>query len=1367
MANNNAHIVIPKLTKDNYDNWCIQMRALLGSQDVMEIVEDGYTEPASKEAEGTLTEAQATTLRADRKKDCKAKSIIYQGLDEATFEIIASAKSSKEVWDTLLKTYKGADKVKRIRLQTLRGEFESLRMKSNESIAEFYTRVMVVANQLRRNGETLTDMRISEKILRSLDPKFDFIVVALEETKDLETMSVEELVGSLQAHEQKVTRRSDDRVLEQALQSKLSINEKRYEQGGTSQQGRERGRGSRGRGSEARSRGRGGRDTNRGGRGHQNYVPRGRGRGGRGGYNNRPIIDKRNVQCYNCHKYGHYSNECRGNPNEVNESSNFAEKEQVGGESLMLMAHNSTYQNQNVWFLDSGASNHMTGRKDLFTELDEKVHGEISFGDLSKIPVQGRGDVMIKQKNGDHAFISNVYYVPDMKTNILSLGQLLEKGYHISLQNMQLTITDAQGKLVTRVQMTKNRMFPLAIHHDVPRCLTAIINDKDWLWHLRYGHLNFESLKQLGSKKMVKGLPNIHHPNEICESCVLSKQHRNSFGKEANWKATMPLELVHTDVCGPLTPVSNGQNQYFLTFIDDYSRKTWVYFLKRKSEVFGYFKEFKTLVEKQSGYYIKTLRSDQGGEYTAGVFQEFLKQQGIRHQFTPAYTPQLNGVAERKNRTILNMARSMLKDKNMPKSFWAEAVLCAVYLLNRCPTKSLDTKTPHEVWSTHKPSVSHLRVFGSIAYIKVPEARRTKLEDKGEKCVLVGYGDRTMGYRLYNPVTKKVIFSRDVIFEENESWNWDQTKASTSTELVHEGETREVATEPQIPRDQQTPQHGFPSPQRYDAPLPIEREFSDMRPRGTRSLEDLYEETEQVEEDITLYCLLMTSDPVSFEEANQERKWRSAMDEEIQSIEKNKTWELTNLPKGRKTIGVKWVFKTKRNAKGEVQRYKARLVAKGYKQKEGVDYGEVFAPVARQETIRLLISLAAQRSWKIYQLDVKSAFLNGFLEEEIYVEQPPGYVKKGREDKVYRLKKALYGLKQAPRVWNMRIDDYFQKNGFDKCPYEHALYLKKETDGSMLYACLYVDDLIFTGNNPAMFEDFKQRMVKEFEMTDIGLMAHFLGIEVVQSEKGIFISQSIYAKEILKRFSMEKCNPVTTPVETGLELRKNEKGDVDPTYFKSLVGSLRYLTCTRPDILYGVGLVSRYMETPDQSHLNAAKRILRYIKGTINDGMLYTKCEDCRFTGYSDSDWGRDLDERKSTTGFTFFMGDTVFTWSSKKQAIVTLSSCEAEYVAACSAVCHGIWIRNVLEYLGFPQVNPTEVYIDNRSAIALAKNPVFHERSKHIDTRYHFIREHVKNKEVELVSCRTYDQVADIFTKPLKHDVFSRLKSMLGMTKQ
>ncbi|XP_028112808.1 uncharacterized protein LOC114310909 [Camellia sinensis] len=314
-------------------------------------------------------------------------------------------------------------------------------------------------------------------------------------------------------------------------------------------------------------------------------------------------------------------------------------------------------------------------------------------------------------------------------------------------------------------------------------------------------------------------------------------------------------------------------------------------------------------------------------------------------------------------------------------------------------------------------------------------------------------------------------------------------------------------------------------------------------------------------------------------------------------------------------------------------------------------------------------------------------------------------------------------MKQALYAWNTRIDQYFHDNGFEKCTYEHALYLKKEADGSMLLACLYVDDLIFIGNNPAMFKDFKRSMVQEFEMTAIGLMAHFLGIEVAQRKDGIFISQSGYAKEILKRYGIENCNPVNTPVDSGVELRKCTKAvDVDPTYFKSLVGSLRYLTCTRPGILYGVGLINRYMETPDQLHLYAAKRILRYIKRTVDDGLFYKPTNNFKLVGYSDSDWGCKLDERKRTTGFTFFVGDTAFTWSFKKQAIVTLSTCEAKYVAANSVVCHAIWLRNMLKHLGFPQEKPTEIYVDNHSAIALANNPVYHEKSKHIDTHYHFI---------------------------------------------
>nr|GFB86050.1 reverse transcriptase [Tanacetum cinerariifolium] len=301
------------------------------------------------------------------------------------------------------------------------------------------------------------------------------------------------------------------------------------------------------------------------------------------------------------------------------------------------------------------------------------------------------------------------------------------------------------------------------------------------------------------------------------------------------------------------------------------------------------------------------------------------------------------------------------------------------------------------------------------------------------------------------------------------------------------------------------------------------------------------------------------------------------MEEEIKSIEKNDTWELTTLPKGQKAIGVKWVYKAKKNAKGEVEKYKSRLVAKGYKQKHGIDYEEVFAPVARLETIRMIIAIAAQHKWKIHQMDVKSAFLNGFLEEEVYVEQPEGYFAKGQEDKVLRLKKALYGLKQAPR------------------------------------AC----------------------------------------IEVKQTEEGIFICQERYAKEILKRFGMDKCNLVGTPIEHKVKPSKHDGGKaVDSTLFKSLVGSLRYLTCTRPDILFVVGLISRFMEEPTTQHLKITKRILRYIKGTVDYGMFYSTSEDFKLVGYSDSDWAGGKDDGRSTSGFLFFLGNNAFTWSSKKQPI-------------------------------------------------------------------------------------------------------------------
>jgi len=519
------------------------------------------------------------------------------------------------------------------------------------------------------------------------------------------------------------------------------------------------------------------------------------------------------------------------------------------------------------------------------------------------------------------------------------------------------------------------------------------------------------------------------------------------------------------------------------------------------------------------------------------------------------------------------------------------------------------------------------------------------------------------------------------------------------------------------------------------------------------------------EESITHFALYADCDPTTFESVVKESKWREAMDAEIEAIERNDTWQLCDLPKGNKTISVKWVFKTKLKENGEVDKYKARLVAKGYKQEYGVDYTEIFAPVARHDTIRLVVAMAAQNSWPILQLDVKSAFLHGTLEEHVFIDQPPGYIKIGHEHKVYKLKKALYGLKQAPRAWYSRIETYFLKNGFQKCPYEHSLFVKIGNEGQMLIVCLHVDDLIFTGNDSGMFEKFKKSMMAEFEMSDFGKMHYFLGLEVVQSKMGFFVCQKKYVGEILDKFQMKDCNPASTPTEFGLKFHKDLEGKkVDSTLYRQIVGSLMHLIGTRLDIMYAVSLISRFMESPTEMHLLAAKRILRYLQGTKDFSLFFKANEKSELIGFTDSDYTGDQDSRRSTSGYIFMLGTRPVSWSSKKQPIVTLSNTEAEFVAATSCACQAIWLRRILEELQLKQEGATTIFCDNSSAINLSKNPVLHGKSKHIDVKYYFLRDLCNEGKFELKYCPSEEQLADIFTKSFKLYSFLNLRNLMGV---
>lgn len=409
------------------------------------------------------------------------------------------------------------------------------------------------------------------------------------------------------------------------------------------------------------------------------------------------------------------------------------------------------------------------------------------------------------------------------------------------------------------------------------------------------------------------------------------------------------------------------------------------------------------------------------------------------------------------------------------------------------------------------------------------------------------------------------------------------------------------------------------------------------------------------------------------------------------------------------------------------------------------------------------MAAAAQRGWSVYQLDVKSAFLYGELMEKVYVKQPEGFIKRGEENKVYRLWKALYGLKQAPGAWFSRIESYFRREGFQKSNYDHTLFLKKHGD-KILMVSVYVDDLIYTGNDENMCNEFKLSMQKEFEMTDLGKLKFFLGVEVHQSKNGIHLCQKKYAKEVLERFDMWNCNAVKNPIVPGTVLSKVGSRDVDATLYKQLVGCLMYLNVTRPDLMFVVCLISRYMAEPKEEHMMIAKRVLRYLKGTLDYRVFYKRSIGSNFQGYTDSDYARDVDDRKSTSVYVFLLSGAAICWSLRKQEIVTPSSTEAEYVAATSCVCHCLWLKGILNELGVINYRCIDIMCDNSSTIKLSKNPVMHRRTKHIDVRYHFLRNLSSEGIVKLVFCGTNDQVADIMTKPIKLDQFVKLRSLLGV---
>ncbi|GJV50985.1 retrovirus-related pol polyprotein from transposon TNT 1-94 [Tanacetum coccineum] len=668
----------------------------------------------------------------------------------------------------------------------------------------------------------------------------------------------------------------------------------------------------------------------------------------------------------------------------------------------------------------------------------------------------------------------------------------------------------------------------------------------------------------------------------------------------------------------------------------------------------------------------KVIGIDHGREFDNEVqFGEFCNANGITHNFSAPRTPQSNGVVERKNRTLQEMSRTMLNEQSLPQKFWCNAVDTSTYILNRILIRAILGKTPYEILRGRKPTLDYFRVFGSKCFILNTKDYLTKFDPKSYECVFLGYSQNSKAYIILNKHTRKIKESLNVTFDETPppsktsplvDDDLDKEEAireieKKNLENVVEDETLEID---EIVNIKESRNH------------PLENVIGNLNQRTLRS---------QAQNQSNFYCFISTIEPKNVNEALGDESWIVAMQEELNQFIANDVWELVPQPKNMTIIGTKWVFRNKLDENGIVSRNKARLVAQGYNQQEGIDYDETYAPVARLESIRILLAYACALDFKLFQMDVKSAFLNGFINEEVYVAQPPGFIDFEKPDHVYKLKKALYGLKQAPKAWYDRLKAFLIKHEYKMGMVRTPSFLTKKKSSNLIIVQIYVDDIIFDPTCQDMCDEFTKIMHDEFDMSIMGELNFFLRFQIKQMEDGTFFTQSKYIKEMLKKFSLEDSKPMKTPMSSDTNLQK----------MKSVS---RVCLCTR------------FQEAPKTSHLEVVKRIFRYIKGTTHLGLWYPKGTGIETVVYADSDHAGDYVDRKSTSGICTFVGCCLTSWFSKKQTALAISTTEAEYVSTRKACQQALWMKQALIDYDV-RLDDVPIMCDNKGAIDLSKNPV------------------------------------------------------------
>ncbi|KAM2657198.1 hypothetical protein EV1_012593 [Malus domestica] len=1358
-----------KLTTTNYLTWSALFAPIFRRYNLTGIVDGSQVAPPKYlcDSSRNRTSILNPEFVSWNENDQNILIWINSTLSDSLIHYTVGVNSSRELWSKLESRLATAS---HSHIHELRSRLCTI-TKGESSAALFLQRIEEIADALASAGAPIDDSELISVTLHGLPPEFDSFVDAVQFRVGSTTL--DELHGLLLSKEIQIENwKKFSSAPIQAFNTSTGIlptptdppPSQAYIAQSFSTSSSNQGRGSHLRSSQNRRNFRGNIQRNHYTRpNNQRYFQN---RGFRFNNNSNSFNFGKRLTCQICKQFDHEAMECsqRLNPN-------------FGAPSQSAFCATKS-SSPHTWLLDSGASSHMTNS---YAKLQnpESYSGpeQVYIGNGKGLPILHLG--FSRVSTNTHFFdLKNVLHVPALKQDLLSANKfILDNQCSVHLYPFHFLVKDLSSEKVLFKGSVRDGFYPFSTTNSsvgAQHAFAAISKASQDIWHQRLGHPSSRIMNKIASTSCISFTGS--SLQSMCSSCAMGKCSKLPFSS-VSCSSSKPLELLHTDIWGP-SPVSSVHGfRYYIIFVDDFSKYCWFFPLKYKSEAFTVFTQFKSMVGNLLCTKIVTLRSDSGGEFTSTQFFCFLKTHGIIHQLTCPYTFERNGCAERKHRHIVETARTLLAASKVPHEFWIDAFATSIYLINRLPTASQCSP-----WESlfHKPPDYHtLKIFGCQCFPWLKPYVHSKLDPKSQSCVFLGYSLQHKGYKCLDVVTKRIYISRHVLFNELH-FPFHHIPSSSSLSPLLSTCPNPIPTSltfttpiitslsPSTSSSSSTPNPGpstsLPSSPSLPPQVPSPPSSPvNNHPMQTRSKSGIYKPKAYTATKHPLpSSLSLDYIPNTYLQASKHPHWRQAMQEEFNALLSTGTWSLVPSQPSQNLVGCKWVFRIKRNPDGTIARYKARLVAKGFHQQHGLDYTETFNPVAKPVTIRLLLTLAAQFDWFLNQLDVSNAFLHGDLFESVFMVQPSCFEDPTKPTHVCRLHKSLYGLKQAPRAWYEKLYSALSSLGFHGSQNDHSLFVKK--DPTLVFILVYVDDILVTGPDARACQATISQLSALFPIKDLGPLHYFLGLEIHRSSSGIFLSQTKYILDLLQKSKMDGAKPCATPLSTS-PLDHASPFLSDPTEYRSLVGGLQYLTWSRPDLSFAVNLVCQFMHQPRESHLQTVKRILRYLKGTLELGLWFSKTPTpLSINAFSDADWAGCSLDRRSTGGFCIFLGTSLLSWSAKKQPTVARSSTEAEYRSLANSAAELTWICKLLIDVGLTLPSPPKLWCDNISAMHLAKNPVFHARTKHVELDYHYIREKVLSNALSVHFICTQDQLADICTKPLSKARFHLLRHKLAL---